>query len=166
MDEPAAADDTHVGDDVDDAAVALVDDGDDDGDDDDADGDDADDESEPLTPAVPPSRRWAHTAAIVSLLYACWYVIGLVVLEISPTAYNSMNRAYGSLAFRLVLAAVALALIFHLADGTRVAITGLFPRTRAHDLGLRASARFVTLAAGIPAIVVILWPAIRSWFSR
>lgn len=111
-------------------------------------------------------RPWGRIASIVSLVYVAWYVIGLVVLQRAPGAFNAMNRFYGSIGARVVLCGVLLALLFHLLDGLRVTAQDALPRLAAHELGLRATVRFVLLAAWIPAAAAVLWPAIRTWFSR
>ncbi len=100
------------------------------------------------------------------MLYVAWYVIGLVVLEVDPSTYNAMNRLYGTLGARLVLCAVLLALLYHLLDGVRIFAQDARPRLLAHELLLRAVVRFVLLAVWVPAAVGMLWPAVRTWFSR
>lgn len=112
------------------------------------------------------SRRWMRIAGAVGVAYVCWYVLGLVVLEASPSGYNSMNGFYASLPFRVVLCVVALALIVHLVDGVRFTLVDLWPRLVGRDAGLRAAARFVICASWIPAALVLLWPAVRGWFAR
>lgn len=113
----------------------------------------------------PPSRRIGRMAGVVSFVYVCWYIAGLVVLEASPSAYNALNRFYGSLGFRVVLAAVLLALVFHLVDGLRVTVEDLVPGWDRHDLVLRTIARFLVPVMWIPAALVVVWPAVRGWFS-
>lgn len=109
--------------------------------------------------------RVRRLAGVVAFGYVVWSVLGLVLLDRDPSAYNALNRGTGNLVARLVLAGVLLALVFHLVDGLRVALIDLVPRFRRHDLGLRTIASFLVPALWIPATVVLLWPAVRGWFS-
>jgi len=112
------------------------------------------------------ARPWGRIAAFVSLLYVAWYVVGLVVLKADPGAYNGLNRFYGGGGARVVLCGVLLAVLYHLLDGVRVTAQDGIPRLAAHEVALRTAVRFVLLAAWIPLSVAVLWPVIRTWFSR
>lgn len=138
------------------------------GDGDGADGDDAPTEDEGPGETVAPSvatRRLGRLAGIVAFAYVAWYVVGLVVLDTDPARYNALNRATGNLTARLLLAGVLLALVFHLLDGLRVAIEDLVPGVARRDLQLRVGVRFLVPALWIPGALVLVWPAVRSWFS-
>ena len=102
----------------------------------------------------------------MSLLYVVWYVVDLVVLDTNPSGFTAAHRVYGNVAFRALFALVFLAIVFHGIDGLRSTVTDAFPRLRRHDVGLRASVRFLTFAVWIPATAILVWPAIREWFSR
>ncbi len=132
----------------------------------DRDGDDegavAGDEPRP----APSARPWGRIAAVISLVYVAWYVVGLVVLQRSAGTYNALNRFYGGLVPRVVLCGVLLAVLYHLLDGVRATAQDALPRLAGHEVLLRATVRFLLLAVWIPASVVVLWPAIRTWFSR
>jgi succinate dehydrogenase hydrophobic anchor subunit len=111
-------------------------------------------------------RRWGMVGGLVSLAYVCWYIVDLVVLDTNPSGFTAAHRVYGNVAFRGLFALVFLAIVFHGLDGLRVTVTDALPRSRRHDVGLRAAVRFATFAVWIPAAVALLWPAIREWFSR
>ncbi len=125
-------------------------------------------ESDPANDEAPPNRRrtWAAIGGLVSLLYVVWYTVDLVVLDANPAWFTAAHRVYGNIAFRGVFAAVFLAIVFHGLDGLRVTVADVVPSLRRHDIGLRAAVRFLTFAVWIPATVILLWPAIREWFSR
>lgn len=114
----------------------------------------------------PIRSRVAVAAGVVSLAYVIWYIAGLILLEANPSAYTRANQAYGSLGARFVLGLVLIALLFHLFDGLRTVGEQLIPRLTRHDLGLRAAVRFCTFALWIPGALVLVWPAIRTWFAR
>jgi succinate dehydrogenase hydrophobic anchor subunit len=126
----------------------------------------ADDAEHPLADLdVAAPRRAGRLAGIAAFAYVCWYIAGLVVLDVSPSAYNALNRFYGSLGFRVVLAGVLLALVFHLIDGLRVTVEDLIPGWDRHDLLLRTITGFLVPVVWIPAALVVVWPAVRGWFS-
>ena len=112
------------------------------------------------------SGRWGRVAALVSLLYVAWYVVGLVVMQRSPATYNALNRFIGGVGMRVLLCGVLLAVLYHLLDGVRVTALDAIPRLAPHEVLLRTVVRFLLLAAWIPASVAVLWPAVRTWFSR
>ena len=114
----------------------------------------------------PTRTRATRVAGIVSFVYVVWYVLGLALLDRNAAAYNRFNRFYASIGARLVLAAVLLALVFHLFDGLRLTAEQFSDRMAGHELGMRATVRFLTFAVWIPGAVAVLWPSISSWFSR
>ena len=117
--------------------------------------------------AVPAgSRRWAAVGGVLALAYVVWYVADLVLLDTRPFTYVTVHRTYGNLAVRLVFAGVLLGLLFHAIDGLRSTLTDLVPAVARRDLALRAGARFLTFAVWVPATLVLLWPAVRTWFAR
>ena len=115
---------------------------------------------------TPARSRAAHVAGLASFAYVVWYVGSLVLLGLNPSAYNRFNQFYASVGARAVLAAVLGALIFHLLDGLRATAQQFLPRFAGHELVLRSAVGFLTFALWIPGALIVMWPAIRSWFSR
>ncbi len=130
--------------------------------------DDADvDEAAP--PAGGPASAggpWAAIGGFVSFAYVVWYVIDLALVRTNPIAFNAAHRVYGNLAARVVFAAVFGAIVFHGLDGVRRTVVDHVAVVGRHDLVARTVVRFVTFAVWIPAVLVLIWPAIRDWFSR
>jgi hypothetical protein len=124
--------------------------------------------SEPGEPAVA-ARRGRPVIAIVggalALVYVVWYVVDLLVLDLSPSTFNATHRLDGSVGMRLVFAVVFGGILLHGLDGLRVIAGDLWPPLRGHDAGLRFVVNFLAVAIWIPSTVVLLWPAIQFWFA-
>lgn len=101
-------------------------------------------------------------SALVTLGLVVAAAAALVVLGRDRSAFNRLADLAGNVGARVVLVAAVVAAIHHTFDGLRVAVTDLVPSWRAHDRGLRLLTRFSLPALGIPAAVVILWPAVTG----
>ena len=110
-------------------------------------------------------RRLFVLAGVVSVAYIAWVVIDLLVLSISGPAYLTLHDALGSLAARVVLSLVWLAVLYHGLEGLRVVFGELVPGLQARDRATRAVVAFVLFTAWIPTALVIVWPAVRRWFA-
>jgi succinate dehydrogenase hydrophobic anchor subunit len=106
--------------------------------------------------------RWGAVSALVTLAFVVVVAGALVVLGRDRGAFNRLADLADGVGARAVLAGVVVAAIHHTFDGLRVAVTDLVPSWRAHDRGLRLLNRFSLGALGIPAAVVILWPAVAG----
>lgn len=118
--------------------------------------------------AADPGRRrvdWRAVTGVVAFAYAIWASVDVLVLSRSGPRFSELHQRYGNLGVRLVFAAVVVALLFHGLDGVRVALGDLVPATRRADRWSRAAVRFLVPAVGIPAALVVVWPAVRGWFA-
>lgn len=109
--------------------------------------------------------RWGALAGVVVFGYLVWVAIDLVVAAVDRRAFTTIHEAYGSLLARLVVAAVLVAVVFHSLDGLRRLLEEVRPRLVRHDGRLRAVIAFATAALSVPGVLVVLWPAVRGWFS-
>lgn len=118
-----------------------------------------------------PGRRsprridWRAVTGLVAFAYVVWASVDLLVLARSGPVFTDLHRHYGNLGVRVVFAGVVVALLHHGLDGMRVALEDLVPATRRADRWLRALTRFGVPAVGIPAALVLVWPAVRGWFA-
>jgi succinate dehydrogenase/fumarate reductase cytochrome b subunit len=110
--------------------------------------------------------RGVRISGAASLAYVLWYVGDLVLLQMSPSAFNAVHRFYGNVGVRAVFACVFLAVVVHGLHGLRVTMADLIPVVGRHDTLARTVVAFVTFSAWIPATVILLWPQARWWFSR
>ena len=106
-----------------------------------------------------PRRRvpWGAISGCVVLLYLV--VWGLALSRIaSRTTFNRWGAAMGSLGARIVVCGVVLATLFHTFDGFRRLLADAVPRSRAHDVQLRAAVLFATWAIALPCFAAVIWP--------
>jgi succinate dehydrogenase/fumarate reductase cytochrome b subunit len=78
--------------------------------------------------------------------------------------FNRLGAAMGSLGARLILCAVVLAALFHTLDGLRRLLAEVAPAVRRRDEPIRAGVLFATLALGLPAMAVVVWPWVTETF--
>ena len=106
-----------------------------------------------------PRRRvpWGAISGSVVLLYLL--VWGLALSRIANRAtFNRWGAALGSLGARVVICGVVLATLFHTFDGFRRLLADAVPRSRAHEVQLRAAVLFATWAIALPCFAAIIWP--------
>jgi succinate dehydrogenase / fumarate reductase cytochrome b subunit len=108
-----------------------------------------------------PSSQWAFLAHRVSGFLVFAFLL-LHVVDVSlvrwPSLYNDVHRLYGNILLRLFEVGLLLSLLFHALNGLRIIAVDLFPGAVANERRLLTGAVALTLAAGIPGAVVILWP--------
>lgn len=125
--------------------------------------------------------RFGVACGVVLFAYTVWWSGSLALATASRATFNATHRGYAGVAGRLVIAVVMVAGIFH----TVVGLAGLLDSDSDSDSGadadpaagargavprriagwLRAGAPFLTGALGLPAALIVLWPAIRGWFA-
>ena len=107
------------------------------------------------------SGQWAFLAHRVSGFLVFAFLL-LHVVDVSlvrwPSLYDDVHRLYGNVVLRLFEVGLLFALLFHALNGLRVIAVDFFPRAVANERRLLGAAVALTLAAGLPAAVVILWP--------
>ena len=78
--------------------------------------------------------------------------------------YNDVHELYGNILLRIFECGLLFALLFHSLNGLRIVMVDFFPgavrqRAAAHEWVV-----VLTLLAGIPGSIVILWPWIDGTF--
>lgn len=109
--------------------------------------------------------RWGAVAGVVVFAYLVWLAVDLVVAAVDRRAFTTIHEAYGSLAVRVVVGAVLVAVVFHTLDGLRRLLEEVRPGLVRRDERLRAVVAFATAVLSVPGVVVVVWPAVRGWFS-
>jgi succinate dehydrogenase / fumarate reductase cytochrome b subunit len=74
--------------------------------------------------------------------------------------YDEVHALYGNILLRLFECGLLLALLFHSLNGLRIVIVDFFPRAVANEKMLTTGVVALTLLAGIPGSLIILWPFI------
>ncbi len=114
------------------------------------------------SPAPRRPSRLAPVAGLVLFVYALWWS-GSLVAVVSHETFNAWQRAYTALAGRLMIGVVMVAALHHTFDGALRIVAGESEAGAVWAERLRPTAAFLTLALGLPAALVVVWPAVRGW---
>ena len=78
--------------------------------------------------------------------------------------YDEVHELYGNILLRLFECGLLFALLFHSLNGLRVVMVDFFPGAVRRERMLTVWVVALTLIAGIPGSIVILWPWIEGTF--
>ncbi|MBV9285861.1 MAG: succinate dehydrogenase, cytochrome b556 subunit [Acidimicrobiia bacterium] len=80
--------------------------------------------------------------------------------------YNNVHALYGNVFFRVFEVGLLFALIFHALNGLRIVLIDFFPDAVHENVqkSLFGVVVGITLAAGIPGGIAILWPFFQGHF--
>lgn len=110
------------------------------------------------------SGQWAFVAHRVSgflvFMFLLLHIVDVSLVKADVDLYDEVHALYGNILLRLFEVGLLFALLFHALNGLRIVIVDFFPRAVANEKRLTAAVVTLTLAAGIPGAVVILWPFI------
>lgn len=111
------------------------------------------------------SGQWAFIAHRVTGFLVFLFLL-LHVVDVSlvrwPAAYNEVHRLYGNVLLRLFEVGLLFALVFHSLNGLRIAAVDLFPEAVRNQRRLFQAVVALTVVAGVPGALVILWPFISG----
>ena len=121
---------------------------------------------------MPPSTRyrgksgqWAFIGHRVSGFLVYLFLL-LHVVDVSllhwPATYDQVHRLYGNVLLRLFEVGLLMALLFHSFNGLRIVAVDFFPEAVRNQRRLLQAVVAITLLAGIPGGIVILWPFIHG----
>ena len=109
--------------------------------------------------------QWAFYAHRVTGFLVFAFLL-LHVVDVSlvrwPSLYNDVHRLYGNILLRLFEVGLLFSLLFHALNGLRIIAVDFFPGAVPNERRLLGAAVVLTLAAGIPAAVVIVWPFVSG----
>lgn len=112
------------------------------------------------------SGQWAFVGHRVSgfLVFAflLLHIVDVALVEIDPALYDDVHDLYGNVVLRLFEIGLLLALLFHSLNGLRIVVVDFFPGMVRQEKRLLAWVLTLTLAAGVPGGVVILWPFLEG----
>lgn len=111
--------------------------------------------------------QWAFYAHRVTGFLVFAFLL-LHVVDVSlvrwPSVYNDVHRIYGNVVLRVFEVGLLFSLLFHALNGLRIIAVDFFPGAVANERRLLTVAVALTVAAGVPAGVVILWPFLSGRF--
>jgi succinate dehydrogenase / fumarate reductase cytochrome b subunit len=109
--------------------------------------------------------QWAFLAhRITGFLVFVFLLLHIVDVSLLrwPATYDQVHRLYGNVVLRLFEVGLLMALLFHTFNGLRIVAVDVFPEAVRNQRRLLQVVVAMTLLAGIPGGVVILWPFIEG----
>ena len=111
------------------------------------------------------SGQWAFVGHRVSgflvFLFLLLHIVDVSLLR-WPETYDQVHRLYGNVLLRLFEVGLLLALLFHSFNGVRIVAIDFFPDAVRNQRRLLQAVVALTLLAGIPGGIVIMWPFIEG----
>ncbi len=111
------------------------------------------------------SGQWAFLGHRVSgflvLLFLLLHIVDVSLVR-WPETYNQVHRLYGNVVLRLFEVGLLFGLLFHTFNGLRIVAVDVFPEAVRNQRRLLQVVVAVTLFAGVPGGIVILWPFING----
>lgn len=110
------------------------------------------------------SGQWSFVAHRVTgflvFMFLLLHIVDVSLVNIDPELYDTVHELYGNILLRLFECGLLFALLYHSMNGLRIVLVDFFPGVIRKEKMLTGLVVFVTLAAGIPGSIVILWPFI------
>ena len=107
--------------------------------------------------------QWAFVGHRVSGFLVFMFLL-LHIVDVSllrwPATYDQVHRLYGNVLLRLFEVGLLFALLFHSFNGLRIVAVDFFPEAVRNQRRLLQAVVALTLLAGVPGGVVIMWPFI------
>jgi succinate dehydrogenase / fumarate reductase cytochrome b subunit len=113
------------------------------------------------------TSQWAFLAhRVTGFLVFAFLMLHIVDVSLVrwPSLYDDVHRLYGNVVLRLFEVGLLFALLFHALNGLRLIAVDFFPGVIAKERNLLAVAVGLTVAAGVPGAVVIMWPFFEGRF--
>ncbi len=111
------------------------------------------------------SGQWAFLGhRITGFLVFLFLLLHIVDVSLVrwPDTYDAVHRLYGNVLLRLFEVGLLLALLFHTFNGVRIVAVDIFPEAVRNQRRLLQAVVALTLLAGVPGGVVIMWPFIEG----
>ena len=107
--------------------------------------------------------QWAFLSHRITgflvFLFLLLHIVDVSLLR-WPDTYDQVHRLYGNVVLRLFEVGLLFALLFHTFNGMRIVAVDVFPDAVRNQRRLLQVVVALTLLAGIPGGIVILWPFI------
>jgi succinate dehydrogenase/fumarate reductase cytochrome b subunit len=116
--------------------------------------------AKPPSPPRPSPSGLATVAAFVLYGWVLVWSAAIAAAGFDVSMFNGLWRLAGTIGGRILLCLVVVCALFHTVDGLRRLVLDGAREVARVDLAARLAAVFLTAALGVPASVVILWPAL------
>ena len=107
--------------------------------------------------------QWAflghRITGFLVFLFLLLHIVDVSLLR-WPETYDQVHRLYGNVLLRLFEVGLLFALLFHTFNGVRIVAVDVFPEAVRNQRRLLQVVVALTLLAGVPGGVVIMWPFI------
>lgn len=111
------------------------------------------------------SGQWAFVGHRVSGFLVFLFLL-LHIVDVSmvrwPSVYDEIHALYGNVLLRLFEVGLLFALLFHTFNGVRIVAVDVFPEAVRNQRRLLHVVVALTLLAGVPGGIVIMWPFIEG----
>jgi succinate dehydrogenase / fumarate reductase cytochrome b subunit len=109
--------------------------------------------------------QWAflghRITGFLVFLFLLLHIVDVSLLR-WPATYDQVHRLYGNVLLRLFEVGLLFALLFHTFNGVRIVAVDVFPEAVRNQRRLLQVVVALTLLAGVPGGVVIMWPFIEG----
>jgi succinate dehydrogenase / fumarate reductase cytochrome b subunit len=109
--------------------------------------------------------QWAflghRITGFLVFLFLLLHIVDVSLLR-WPATYDQVHRLYGNVVLRLFEVGLLFALLFHTFNGVRIVAVDVFPEAVRNQRRLLQVVVALTLLAGVPGGVVIMWPFIEG----
>jgi succinate dehydrogenase / fumarate reductase, cytochrome b subunit len=115
------------------------------------------------TPYRGKAGQWAFLGhRITGFLVFLFLLLHIVDVSLVrwPETYDQVHRLYGNVLLRLFEVGLLFALLFHTFNGVRIVAVDVFPEAVRNQRRLLHVVVALTLLAGVPGGIVIMWPFI------
>jgi succinate dehydrogenase / fumarate reductase, cytochrome b subunit len=107
--------------------------------------------------------QWAflghRITGFLVFLFLLLHIVDVSLLR-WPETYDQVHRLYGNVLLRLFEVGLLFALLFHTFNGVRIVAVDVFPEAVRNQRRLLQVVVALTVLAGVPGGVVIMWPFI------
>jgi succinate dehydrogenase / fumarate reductase cytochrome b subunit len=111
------------------------------------------------------SGQWAflghRITGFLVFLFLLLHVVDVSLLR-WPHTYDQVHHLYGNVLLRLFEVGLLMSLLFHTFNGLRIVAVDVFPEAVRNQRRLLQAVVAITLLAGVPGGIVILWPFIQG----
>ena len=122
-----------------------------------------------MSPASTPYKgkagQWAflghRITGFLVFLFLLLHIVDVSLLR-WPATYDQVHRLYGNVLLRLFEVGLLFALLFHTFNGVRIVAVDVFPEAVRNQRRLLHVVVALTLLAGVPGGIVIMWPFIEG----
>lgn len=112
------------------------------------------------------SGQWAFVAhritGMLVFLFLLLHIVDVSLANIDADLYDDVHALYGNVLLRLFECGLLFALLYHSFNGVRIVIVDFFPGMVGAERRMTKAVVALTLLAGIPGSVVIMWPFIEG----